>query len=411
MAWNFTRLSLKNAIREAVGQKAINLTDENGLIDRAVRMVGRELDLRSAKRRAQLSPRLTSKYDYAAPTNLKGWAVIDVQRNVNRPTRQSSEWQLTTPEEFDRLKTVYPNLMTVTEYDNQKFVRLSGIENDDAMVIHSMDGTTSNGTWTADSDGGSANNLDTSSNDDFTGSANLVWDVNTDTTTADIQNSTMTAVDITSFKRDGGYIFVRQYIPLTSASELAKITSFRLQIGSDSGNYYQDTATTANGGLTFTTGLNELRFNFRTTATAGTPSDTAIDYVKLQLVLSSVLASASLGWRTDAIVARQGKIHNLHYYTDYLWDSGTLQTSANDTNTLMAYEQEFDLFVEKGTQLAAKAVGDRERSIDAKNDYKELKRDYELQHPSEAKIIQTTYHYLPDSTEDTRNADFNDTSA
>lgn len=408
MAWSFTRSSLKTAIREAVGQKARSLTDENALIDRAVRTVAADLDLKSAKRRAILSPSLTNEHDYTLPANLKGWGIIDFNKSGKRETRQTSEWNFTTPEEFERLKRVYPNLFTVVEYDNQRFIRLAADEDDNKLLIHNMDGTASNGTWTA---GGAGNSLDTSTSEDFTGSGHLVWDVDTSGTAANIQNSTLTAVNLRPYKRDRGYIYLRQYIPTTSATERAKITSFRLQFGSDSNNYYQDTATSAADGTAFKQGLNILRFNLPTgdTGQAGTPTDTAIDFVSVNLVLSSAFANEELGWRTDEIAARQGKVTEVFYYTDYMWDSGNLRASTNDSNTLMAYEQEFDLIVEKGTQLAARALRDKERADEAKQEYKDLKENYKMLYPSEAKILSTYYHFLGENEDSKLNSNLIDT--
>lgn len=403
MTWPWTYNDLRVAIREGSGGKGPNLQNERALINRAVRLVSSDVDLRSAKRRQALSPNLTSEYDYTLPTNLKGFGIIDIQKQANRGTRQSSEFQLTTPEEFDRLKKIYPNLFTVTEFDNQRIVRISGVVDDAATVIHSMDGITSNGTWSADSDNTAANDLDTSTSDNFTGSSNLVWDIDTTGTSATIQNSSMTAVNITNYKRDGGYIFLKQYIP-ASGSELAKITSFRLQIGSDSNNYYQDTATTNTEGISFQNGLQTLRFSFPSTALAGTPSDTAIDYVRLGVVLSSAFTNEIKGWRTDAITARQGSAHNMLYYTDYLWDSGAARLSVGDTDTLMAYDQEVELFVERGIQLVARALGDKERAGEAAAEYDKKKQEYQMSFPSESKILSTYFSYLPDSTEDVRNS-------
>ena len=402
MAYNYTYANLQTLVREFSGQNAQNMGNERALINHAVRTVGSEMDLKSAKRRAFLSPRLTSEYEYTAPANLKGWGIIDINTRVKRGTRQSSEWQLATPEEFERLKTVYPNLITVSEFDGQKVMKISAVTDDDKLVIHNMNGVSSNGTWSVDSDATASNDLDTSTNESYTGSAHLVWDVDTTGTSATLQNSTMTQVNITSFKRDGGYIFLKQYIPVTTASERAKITSFRLQIGSDSGNYYQDTATTGADGLTFVEGLNTLRFNLPRTAAAGTPVDTAIDYVRLGVVLSSAFASEEQGWRTDEIVARQGKVHQLYYYTDFLWDCGTLRVSAADTDILLAYEQELNLMALKGAEFVARSMKDYEQARELRADYKIAKREYELENPSEAKILSTYYHYLGDASEDGR---------
>ena len=405
MPYNYQYTNLRALVRDFSGQNSQSLGDERAMINHAVRTVGTEVDLRSAKRRAVLAPRLTSEYDYTAPANMKGWGIIDVHTRVKRKTRQGSEWQLTTVEEFERLKTVYDNLIALTEFDGTKVMKLSSVVDDDKLEIHNMDGVTSNGTWATDSDNTASNDLDTSTSEDFTGSAHLVWDVDTTGTSAILQNSTMSQFNFLPFKRDRGYIYLKQYIPVTSATERAKITSFRLQFGSDSSNYYEDTQTTAANGLAFVEGLNTLRFNVRQAATAGTPVDTAMDYVRLGVVLSSAFVSEEQGWRTDEIVARQGGVHEVLYYTNFLWDCGALRVSAGDTDFLSACEEEMNLFALKGRELVFRSMPDRsEEAREAKRDYDDAKKQYQLDFPSEAKVLSTYYHYLGDATEDGRGA-------
>ena len=92
MSWNWTYNDLRVAIRESSGGKGPNLQAERSLINRAVRLVASDMDLRTMKRRQILSPNLTTEYDYTLPTNLKGFGIIDIQKQANRTTRQASEF-------------------------------------------------------------------------------------------------------------------------------------------------------------------------------------------------------------------------------------------------------------------------------------------------------------------------------
>jgi len=112
------------------------------------------------------------------------------------------------------------------------------------------------------------------------------------------------------------------------------------------------------------------------------------------LVLSGAFAAVEPGWRTDSILARQGLVHDVLYYTDFLWDSGALRVSATDTDLLSVEEDEYDLMVEKGIEFAARALNNRERAKDAKVEYTEKKKAYLMQSPSRAMVVQTTYHRL-----------------
>ena len=118
---------MREAVREGTGQKSQTLTSERAVINRAARVVAGEIDLRSTKRRAQLAPRLFRRvYDYTAPTNMKGYGIIDIARQTNRGTGQNEEFVLTTPEEFSRMKTIHPNIIAIDDFDFLRILKIAG---------------------------------------------------------------------------------------------------------------------------------------------------------------------------------------------------------------------------------------------------------------------------------------------
>src|SRR5215813_10872337 len=101
---SYTRTNLKDQVFDSTSQanigSAITLQD---LLNRVVRRVYGDVDLRSAKRKVQISPGLFEDvFTYPWPTDAKGLGIIDVKPQVNRS--KEFEIELTTPEEFDRRK-------------------------------------------------------------------------------------------------------------------------------------------------------------------------------------------------------------------------------------------------------------------------------------------------------------------
>lgn len=391
MAVVYTYTDLERDVKEMLrgtDASAINLRQ---LLNRAVRQVALDIDLRSTKRRAQLSPNLARRqYDYTAPSDLKGLGVIDLAAQVNRGSDQSTEFSLTTPEEFDRQKTRHKNVMARNDFNSLTILRVSGLVDGDKQVIHNLDSISDNGTWAADSDNTAANNLTRDAVNFVQGSASLNFDVDTSGTTAQLQNTSLTQVDLSEYT-DGSAIFVWVYIPATT-----NLSSFTLRWGNDSDTYHERTVTTTNEGLSFYVGWNLLRFDIDDgVSDAGTVTDSDIDYVRFGMTLSAALTNADTDFRVDYIVARKGVIHNLYYYSRYLWqdsDSTYIENSTANGDFLNVETEEYDLIIEKAVQLAGRMIRDREIQEEALASYREQKETYEMSYPSERKNLITEYH-------------------
>jgi len=80
----YTRSALKTNISSMVSG-IVSDTDQNTILNRAVREVLSDIDMRSMKRKTYLVPNLFSDiYDYAAPSDLKDTGIIDVRPQINR---------------------------------------------------------------------------------------------------------------------------------------------------------------------------------------------------------------------------------------------------------------------------------------------------------------------------------------
>jgi len=380
-------------VREMLRGGDQNAINSRGLRNRAVRQVALDIDLRSTKRRTQLSPNLSrQQYNHTAPVDLKGLGIIDIAAQTERGADQKTEFILTTAEEFDRQKTRYKNIVARDDFDFATILRISGMVDDVKQTIHNMDSITANGTWTTDSDNTAANNLTRDTTNFLQGTASLNFDVDTTGTTAILQNSTMTALDLTDFNDDGA-IFVWVFIPATT-----NIQDFILHWGQDSDNHNIRTVTTTNEGLTFFVGWNLLRFDWDDSVTLdGTPTDSDVDYLSLTMTLTAALTTADTAFRYDFIVARRGIVHNLYYYSRYLWqdsDNAYKENSTVDGDFLVVETEEYDMIVEKAVALGGRSIRGKEGAEirkEALESYKDQKEKYEEGYPSERKILTTTY--------------------
>src|SRR3990167_7771998 len=142
----YTRLQLyTDAQRDAAGVQ--NIED---IANRAARFVVNDVDLRSTKRMAFLSPGLNEgQYDYQAPADLKEHALVDIRRLHNR--QETDKFNLVTTDYFDRNKQFNKNLVCIEDRDWLKKLRISAEtreESDREVTIDDCeDLTPGSGTW------------------------------------------------------------------------------------------------------------------------------------------------------------------------------------------------------------------------------------------------------------------------
>ena len=396
---SYTYLDIQSATQDLAGGEITSLKQLRAFINRCVREVAARVDLRSAKRRSQLSPSIFKQiYQYTKPSDMKGLGLIDIMPQINRSQGHSGEWVLTSPEEFDRMKSVYRLVAAVYDADSIGKLWLSAIVADNKATIHECDSLTSDGTWAAVA-GSDASALAVDKYDYVNGSASIKFSVGTSGATPSIQVTGMSAKDLTDYQ--GREIFVWVKIPSGAA---ASITSITLRWGSDASNYYYRTITVTNEGLAFKDGWNLLRFDWDTSSSySGSPDITDITFARLIITLSGALGSATTDWHIDFIVARSGVIHDVIYYSKYPWISsaGTykansaLDTVGTETDVLNADEDEIDLFNSYIDYKLARALKRTAQEVkNAQNDYLLAEENYKLKYPSEAKPLTTSYYNL-----------------
>lgn len=362
------------------------------LVNRAARFVVNDIDLRSTKRRAYISPSLNeNQYDYQAPSDLKELALIDIRRLEGR--EETDKFNLATVEYFDRNKHLNKNLVCIEDRDFQKKIRVSANTREDAnreVVIHEMDDIDADGTWSVSLD---ASNL-TEDLDNFLygeGALNFDMDQAGSTVAAGyLTNSDFDAVDLSDFEHSGS-VYVSMYMP---TSVLAGVT---LRIGSSSTVYFEKQVTQTNESLAFSVGWNLLRFDFSSATETGTVDMDNVDYIRLALNKPISGFGASKDWRVDYIVARRGKPHEIWYYTKYPWQSsaGTyLENSTASTDLLNADHEEYELIILKGKEIVARDLKFFDDANLYRQEYEAAKARYQMNYPSERlKMIQSYYNY------------------
>ena len=382
----YTQQNLIDNLDGMVHGKSSSLKDRQNTLNRAVRFVIGDVDMRSTKRKATASPNLFNDiYDYACPTDLKGTALIDIVPQVNRA--KDSEITLTTPEQFDRCKTLDRMMVAFSENSFVRKLRISMDIDDDELLISELDSLTSGGgTWVLLGDG---ENL-TADRDNFVkGSGSINWDISAaGGVTAGIQNTGLDDFDLTDYL-SAGSIFVWVYITSTTG-----LTNFIIRIGSSTGNYYTRTITATNEGTAFVNGWNLLRFDLPSMTEVGTVDDGACNYVALYMTKDAGKVSET-DYRFDWLVIKRGKIHEVVYYTKYGWQTsgGTyIENSTATTDLLNVDTEEFELISIKAAEFASQELKDYDDWKIHKSDYKEKKQDYIIKNPSESKLLITDYY-------------------
>ena len=384
---NYTYSNLLDQIFDPARRSNItNVMTVRNYINRAARLVVSENDLRSTKRNAILGTDLFDDiYSYPAPSDLKGDAIIDFVPQVNRDT--DFRLELVSEQEFDMKKTIRDNIIALATDDLVKRIMFSGDVDDTSLVAATLDNLTSEGTWSAYSD---ATNVVADTDNFVVGGGSVKFDLTGAATTAGIQNTTITAIDISDYT-NAGHIFVWAYINSTT-----NLTNFICDIGNDlTTNYYTQTITTNNEGVSFYNGWNLLRFDFASMTENGTVAPTTVDSIRIYMTKTS--GKSDDGYRFDHMVLHTGEIHNIVYYTRYPWQSNAsvfLENSTADTDYINAETDEFEGFVYKAKEEVFKELRRFDLSKQAREDYLIWKKDYINKNPSE-RVHRNRYYRRP----------------
>lgn len=276
-------------------------TDIQQSLNRCIRFLQNDHGMYPAKNRQDISV-FPEVYEYALPSDFHDIVAIQDRGNPIRVTR-------TAPYEFWRDLNRNDNVLAIDTILGDRFLLLDRPSSGSRQIMHNGDSLTANGTWAADATT-DALNLTSDAVNFKQGSASLNFDVDVSQSVNDyavITNSTMTALDLSSYS-DTGVVFADVYIPA-----LDSITSFTLTWGSDVSNTYATTVTAQHNGQAFRAGWNTLGFAWEGSTQTGTPVDTAIDYLSFR-VTYGVAQVDDTDFRLDNIRVANPQNLEIHYY-------------------------------------------------------------------------------------------------
>ena len=349
-------------------------------LNQGVRQVLSELDLVSNRRRSQLTPNLFSGlFEYAAPTDLKGYGIITVQDQTFSHAR---DWSLVPFEQFMRRQD--GNTIAVSDYDGVRKVLLNTYNQDSKTTVSNMDALTSGGgTWGPFGDV-TAGEVYQDKDNFVEGTGSIRFNINAAAgTTAGIVNSTLTSSDMSEYFLQNGQAFIWVYITSTT-----NLTNFILRLGSSASAYNSKTSTTQADGTAFASGWNLLRFDLSSVTLTGVPVNTAITYCAIYMTKTAAKVSET-AYRFDFLVLRRGQVNNLYYYSSFGWQTSAgvyLRNSTASSDLLNADEQEYEIILAKCAELAAGEVDEDKVEEKESSRYKALVRQYKMDHASEALI-------------------------
>jgi hypothetical protein len=375
---------ISSSVNGMIHKKINNLQDPRVTINRGVRFVVGDCDIRSMKRKSTISPNLfTDIFDYSCPIDLKSTQIVDIIPQINRA--QNSEIRLTTPEEFDRFKSSCKEMVAFSDDSFIRKLRISQIVNDNSVLASDLDDATG---WTGFGDG---YGLATDNLNFVKGNGSIRFGINSaGGTTAGIYNAGLNSFDLSNYVNSGsGFVWV--YI-----TDMTNITNFILRVGSGASNYYTKTVTTTNEGTAFYNGWNLLRFDLDSATIVGSPVVNANTYAAIYMTKAAGKIN-ELNYRFDWLVFKNGAINQVLYYSKYGWQTSAgawIENSTVTTDYVNADTEEIALIELKCAEYAAQELSDKDDVKYFATEYERKKADYIQSHPSEAKLIETTYYIM-----------------
>jgi hypothetical protein len=377
---DYTYSDLINTIDENLHNKIGVLSNQRRFVNRIVRETNNEVDIEDTIRRTPLSPLLFSSiFDYTQPTDVKSNKYVDIRRILLNNGAPKFHWFA--PERFERLKGSRNDIFCVENRDTTRVLRISG----DGKITTVVDEMDSDDNWAVHGD---ATTLVEDSQRFYSGNGSLRFTLPAAGTAGGVTGN-ITAVDLSAFKNRGS-LFLGVYLPAA-----ANVTSVGLRWGSSATDYYEVVATAPSVG-SFQDGFNILRFNWSSITPTGSPTDTAIDYFRVNIIYNGTLSTE---YGVDFLAAAQGYDHDLIYYSNKYWRTSAgvwIEQSTVASDILNVDDDAFDLYVCKGTYKGAAILREKEDYVTYKSEFYDKRLLYMQKHPSKAKTMEQQYIDMDD---------------
>lgn len=388
---SYTILDLKNDITGVIHGTQLNqIFNLNGVIDRAARQLLLDIDPQETKRTVEfVNPIFNTVYEYPIAEDVKGNRIIDIFPQVNRLPRDV--WTQSYNQAFDVMKqNIFRsgNMFTMNFNSGVKTLRVNAPFLNAPVIINQTDSITQNGTWSV---GGTASNLSLNNTSYVQGSGSLQFDIATGT--GWIENSTMSAVDLSAFLNQSS-LFTNTYFQTGS-----DVTSVELRWGSDSSNYYTSTVTQNQQNLAFVNGWNLEQFLWETATVVGSPDSSNISYVRVSIVTTGDQTAC----KVNGINSILGTVLAYEYYSKFLFrnsSTGAFQEKVLlDSDLINLDTESYNLLFNQAVFLISQQIQGADAPFDGSffdNEYKKGVARYTALYKSEAQKPQSAYYYQPD---------------
>lgn len=342
-------------------------------------------------------------YDYTVPDDLKDDAIVDIRPVAERLPSDDNRATFSLQFDVNKGQDKGQDWFTIRNNNGVKTLRIDKRTEHSAILVNSMDSTTADGTWTA---GGDASNIATDGNSYLSGAGSVKFDLSGVTGSGYIENSTMSAKDLSSIE-DIGALF--QWLYSSSNAFTLAITNVKIRIGSSSTDYYEMTATTPQDRSSFQDYWNLVKWNMVEKTMTGTPNLVLSTYVRVQINYTTGTAFTAIS--VDNIIGQLGSPYEIEYYSQCLFKnaSGTwIERPTALTDTINLSTTSYNILFYETMKLLLQEVKSKSGSFDyshyvlelegtppkrqGDNGKKGLYEQYADKFPSQRISTQTTYY-------------------
>lgn len=343
---------LKNSVSGLLqGADLSNVTNLNGSIERAARTLIQKAGIPEAIGRTSIT--LYNGVDtYTAPTTIFGTGLIDARPSGQRRSMMDYVYKDFVAD-FDRTKSGVSNgYMVSFEFD--KGTGLIRIVQSIATPKVTLDTMTSLTGWTAS---GSASTPVLDYSDYYQVNASMRYTLSG--ASSGYLSKTISSLNLTQYQ-GVGVIFLAIETPSST-----NLTSLDIRLGSDSNNYYSLSVTSGFLGAWTSGKWTLIAFDLAQASTTGTPTITAMTYVRVGVTHAATLTNFRVGGMWISLPFPS----ELYYRSAAIFKHSTndpLATITDDTDviilndsayTLLEYEAAITIAMQSGGSLASGVVG------------------------------------------------------
>ncbi len=389
---SYSVLNLKSDLEGVLhGTTNNQIQNLDGVINRAARQLLLDLDPQETKRTVEfVAPIFNTVYDYPIAADVKGNKIIDIFPQVQRIPQDI--WLQSYNQAFDVAKQnimSMQNMFTMNFDSSLKTIRINAPWLNEPITVNQIEAIATNGTWAA---GGTASNLAVNNSNFAQGSGSLQFDMTVGT--GYIENSTMTAVDLSDYTNQASF-FVWVYVPTGT-----NLTSVNLRIGSSSTDYYALTVTQTQQATAFVNGWNLCQFGWASMSQTGTVDETALNYARVSLVMTGT----NTGVKVNGLDMILGTVLQYSYYSKYLFRNASTsafqETVLDDSDLINLDTESYNLLFNQVAYLACQQQQGSDAVYDGsffKNAYDEGMKRYKSMYKSELQKPQGSYYSKPNA--------------